>query len=686
MIDIVEEKNKTGVTDPLEHRTLVPQNDVIEKQKEIMREKARKMKESGKKIEPLIITKSGEVKKASELSLLEQEDEFLKCAVDSTYFIEVYLTIFDQTVNDGDGDIVPFLLFKFQKRLIQTYQNNRFIVANKYRQAGISTSTCGYIAWYIMFNKNRSVAIVADKLDTARDELMNDVIEFIEGCPDWLKPKTGKIDGKKSLKDTQKLKRYDNGSQISAFSSKGLRGYTPTLLFWDETAWTEKADKFWTSALPTLQTGGSAILVSTPNGLDPVFYKTFETARKNIENTKIKHKFVAVELWWFNDPRYNKDLKWIKNKDKENELIIADTDFSDEYRIKLMDDGWAATSPWYETQVLNANNDMKRISQEILCSFLGSGDNFIAEEYLKNIEENTACDPIRKEYSDNNMWIFEEPEANETYLIPVDVSSGHGDDNSSINILKEKTYYVDKKIIKNGKEKLIKQKKTKYIQVAEYYGKLTPQQLGRITYQYGKRYNNGKVIVDVTGGYGAQTIDTLIELGYDNLYYSEIAHKPTRERLDGYVKTGNKTQIDGSVVKVDLLPGFYIGNNRGSVLLEMQRAISMDDVIIKSYRLLSELKTFVTVQGSRVADHKRSFHDDSIISLAIGLFVGAFGIENKTVNVETTKKMLSAIITSSSEDFQKKIIENKLQNKIENRKPINTIAQQYKTYGWLFKK
>ena len=75
-----------------------------------------------------------------------------------------------------------------------------------------------------MFNKNRSVAIIADKLGTAQDELMNDVVEFIESCPTWLKPKP-------TRKNTQKLKRYDNGSEIGAFAAKsGLRGHTPTLL------------------------------------------------------------------------------------------------------------------------------------------------------------------------------------------------------------------------------------------------------------------------------------------------------------------------------------------------------------------------------------------------------------------------------------------------------------------------
>ena len=38
-----------------------------------------------------------------------------------------------------------------------------------------------YIWLVVMFNKNRS-SFIADKLGTAQDELMNDVVEFIESC------------------------------------------------------------------------------------------------------------------------------------------------------------------------------------------------------------------------------------------------------------------------------------------------------------------------------------------------------------------------------------------------------------------------------------------------------------------------------------------------------------------------
>jgi len=334
--------------------------------KEEQRKLAKDLRKSSGKVEPIIITANGSIKKASELNMSEQECEIIRCVSSPMYFIETYLTIFDQTQGVA-GRIVPFKLFVFQKRLIQSYLDERFNIANKYRQAGISTATCAYIAWYVMFNSNRTAAIVADKLETARDELMNDVVEFIEGCPDWLKPKTGKGAGTdKSYKDTQKLKRYDNNSALGAFSAKsGLRGTTPTLLFWDETAWTEKSDKFWTAAKPALSTGGRAIMVSTPSGLDPVFYKNFEGARRK----EGKNNFCAIELWWYNDPRYNKGLVWLKNKGKDTEIKIVDEGWEDAQRIKMMDDGWEASSPWFEEQVRDANGDMKKIAQEILCVF-----------------------------------------------------------------------------------------------------------------------------------------------------------------------------------------------------------------------------------------------------------------------------------------------------------------------------
>jgi len=652
---------------------LLSYEDKIDIEKEQRRELINKLREKQTSYEAIIVTEEGDVKYASQLNYEEQLVEIRRCAFDPVYFVETYLTVFDQMQGDG-GKIVPFKLFPFQKKLISEYQKNRFNIANKYRQAGISTTTCAYLAWYLMFNEDRSIAIVANKLETAQNELMNDVVDFIDTSPDWLRPSADK-------KDTQKLKWYSNGCTLGAFSATaGLRGYTPTLIFWDETAWTANSGKFWEAAGPSLQTGGGAIFVSTPAGLDEVFYKYFDGARKG------KNDFNAVQLWWFNDPRYIKnrdtgeiELEWIKNAGRDDEIRIKDEDWSDEKRIQLMDDGWTAWSPWYQEQVQAANGDMRKVAQELLCSFLGSGDNFIAEDYLRHIEENTVTTPIRQDYIDKNMWIWEDAEELEEYLMGIDVSSGHGDDYSTINIFKINQITEERAIFKNGKKKKQKITVHKATQVAEYYGKLSPQELGEVAYTFGTQYNSAYAVVDVTGGYGSQTVVKLFELGYEvsRVHHSEITHKPTRDKLNGYIQQSTKKLPDGTESKVDLVPGFWIGGNRGVVLTEMERVIRMEEVFINSVRLLNELKTFVTVNGSRVADHKRSFHDDSIMGMAISIYVANFEKMKYNVSPSKTKKMLDALVTFNSQEGQER---NRNNNKIQQERD-NPFGQ----HSWMMK-
>ena len=663
-----------------DHVPLIPYDAQKERDKEEARDRAKKLRKAAGNIEAIIVTKEGIIKKASELTFQEQEDEIVRCAANPIYFIETYLTIFDLTQGSA-GMIVPFKLFDFQKILIEAYQNNRFVIANKYRQAGVSTTTCAYIAWYVMFNQNRACAIVADKLETATGELMSDVVEFIESCPSWLRPKTGR-NTEENLKDTQKLKIYDNKSRLGAFASKSIRGMTPTLLFWDETAWSEKGDVFWTSALPSLVTGGRAIMVSTPSGLDAVFYKTFQGAREFDEDGRTKNNFHAVELWWYNDPRYNKDLYWIKNKSKKGEKKWKDENWSHQKRAEMVEEGWEATNEWFDEQIKQANGDMRKVAQELLCSFLGSGDNFIAEEYLKRIQEHEILPPIRQEYHDGNMWIWEDPLEGEEYIMALDASPGHGEDHSTINMLKT-VEIVEEKVIKKGdKVKKVKIKRHKVEQVAEYYGKITPQLLAEIAYQYGKAYNDAYCVVDITGGHGVHTIDKMFDIGYENIHYAEVAHKPTRDRLSGYIKKGQKVLPDGAVSVVDLIPGFFIGNNRPSVVLELQRAIHLEDVIIRSQRLLDELKTFVTVPGNRVADHKRSFHDDSIMGLAIGLYVLNFDMAKFKQSKGVTEKMLNSILTINDmkEIGAKKKLNNRPMFTADGANPLNP----YGANEWLF--
>ena len=62
-----------------------------------------------------------------------------------------------------------------------------------------------------------------------------------------------------------------------------LRGYTPTILIFDEAAFIDADDDFWSACMASLSTGGKVIVISTPNGFDPIYYSIYDQVVKGYE-------------------------------------------------------------------------------------------------------------------------------------------------------------------------------------------------------------------------------------------------------------------------------------------------------------------------------------------------------------------------------------------------------------------
>ena len=107
--------------------------------------------------------------KASDVPLdftKEQVEEYLKCAAEPEHFIETYV----QIVNVDEG-LVPFDMYDFQRDIINKVHNNRFVIAKLPRQSGKSTTIIAYLLHFVLFNPSVNVAILANKLATARELL-----------------------------------------------------------------------------------------------------------------------------------------------------------------------------------------------------------------------------------------------------------------------------------------------------------------------------------------------------------------------------------------------------------------------------------------------------------------------------------------------------------------------------------
>ncbi|PCI27522.1 hypothetical protein COB55_05630 [Candidatus Wolfebacteria bacterium] len=560
------------------------------------------------------------------ISKLNRIKEYAKCVQSPAYYGENYCKVFDQT-NGGD---VPFKVFPRQREFIENCLKYDFNIVRKPRQTGVSTTAALFVATNAMFEDNRKTLIIANKQDTAH-EFLKKVKSFVNYVPKWM--------GIKVIRETMGLIILNNGSEIKAVatSEDALRGFTPTLLVMDEAAYIDHGENVWTAAQPSLSTGGGAILLSTPNGRDPLYYEIYDAAKND------KNNFHITEFKWFEDPRFNKNLTWTKGdmviddwlrrKVVEDDFITFD---------KLEERGFTPTSSWFVDMCRQLNGDERKIAQEILGSFLGSGDNVIDDQWINIQDKENVKTPIRTEEFDGNMWIWEDPIPDHQYVQSIDVSRGDSADFSTIVIIDVNTG----------------------CQVAEYQGMVPGDYLGQMGFKYGNKYQ-AYTIVDITGGYGIATILKLLDMGFEKrlIHYDHTRSKVLIDRLKG-LRKGEK------------IPGFNIsGNNRVLVIQELERQVRQQEFIVRSSRAISEMRTWIYKNGR--ADHAQGKHDDILMAMGQALFVINTSFKNLKRHNSTTKAMIDSM-TSDSTEYKDEITPQTNYNG-QTDQLWNT-----KEYNWLF--
>ena len=576
--------------------------------------------------------------------------EYVKCMKDTPYALKTYLQTYDNTVSK----YVPLELFPDQISLLKDYEEYEENIALKYRQAGVSTVTGAWISKRLVFAKKtqpEKILIIANKLDTSM-EMANKIRAFVTQWPSWVGA------GFSNDKNSQKHYKLTNGSEVKAVatSKDALRGFTPTILVFDEAAFIEADGDFWAACMASLSTGGKVIVVSTPNGYDPIYYEIYDQALKGMNNFKIS------EMFWYRDPRYSKDLylvptedlvKYLLNKEEHDESKHISFAHIDPYQRDYdelsahLKNGYKPCSSWYEKMVKKLKYDKRKINQELNCEFLGSGDNVFENTQLEYIKNNTLTDPIGK-LMGNSLWMWKEPVPEHKYIMGVDVSRGDSEDFSSIQIID----FDDRE------------------QVFEYVGKIPPDALAEIAYKWGMMYN-AFIVVDITGGMGITTVRKLQELGYKNLYIEGI----------------DSTSIWSYNAKAaDKIPGLNFNNKRVQIIAAFEEYVR-HKFKIRSVRLYNEMNTFIYLNGR--PDHQRGQHDDLIMGISMAIYVGESSFNKLEKVVERTKIMLESwtVINDNTarqqSHFDPVIPNNNVRNDRWSR-DAGPSKDDYIKYNWLF--
>jgi hypothetical protein len=321
----------------------------------------------------------------------EQLAEFVACADPVTgprYFLDNFFYI--QHPTKGKMLYHPF---DYQKRLIDTYHNNRYSISMMPRQTGKSTSAAGYLLWVAMFRPDSTILIAAHKY-TGSQEIMQRIRYAYELCPDHIR--AGVTSYNKGNLD------FENGSRIvsTTTTENTGRGMSISLLYCDEFAFVRPgiAKEFWTSIAPTLATGGKAIITSTPNSDEDQFALLWKGANKCEDSygnpTELGiNGFRAYRSYWNEHP--DRDEAW-----------------ANEQRAQLGED---------------------RFRREMNCEFVINDETLIAPAKLLDLQ---GHEPL---YKTGQVRWYQRPREGRTYVIALDPSLGTGGDPAAIQIFEAET-------------------------------------------------------------------------------------------------------------------------------------------------------------------------------------------------------------------------------------------------------
>ena len=561
--------------------------------------------------------------------------EILKCSKDPSYFLQNY-----GVVRDPVKGIVPFDLYDYQKHCVKEFQNNRFNITLKSRQTGLSTIAAGYIAWLICFYKAKEVVVVANKKKNAQG-FIRKVKLIVKNCPSWLVPK---IDN-----DNLGSITLVNGSRVEAeaTTSDSARSESLSLLVIDEAAaiQTSKVNDLWSAAYPTLSLGGSGIIISTPKGVGNFYHKKWLSAESKESDLN------PIKIHWTQHPIYSRGTIWTceacENTQEESSIYTPVCDACGKSSLK-------PSSPWYIEQCRQLG-DPRLIAQELDMDFLGSGENVIIDEYIKQAEMNVKA-PITTGGFDHNLWVWEEPKVDEQYLISADVARGDGTDYSACHV--------------------IKLNYDQYIQVAEYRGKLPPDMYANFLIKLGNKYNNALLAVEANS-IGYATCLKIEENEYPNIYYS----------MKGQFSGRDKRKLEKAFSKKEtMVPGFQTTSaSRPLVFSQLEEDVRMDNIVIQSSRVISEFRTLIWNNGKPEA--LAGYNDDLSVSLGIGLLIAATTLNDIAATRDLIIASLNNYSTSSNSSDELDFLTTQASRKMGSANPwVMQVGHNEEDLTWLIEK
>lgn len=244
-------------------------------------------------------------------STLEIE-EYNKCKNSISYFIEKYTNV---------------KLRLYQKKYLELYEKNRFIIWICARQMGSSLIRCIIYLHYLLFNNDKNILIQQNKVALSI-EFLDKVKHYYKELPFFLKVGVRTWNSKNIF--------FENGNRI--FTEN--RTKEPPIYFQDKYGFSYNIDildiddmslippniinEFWKSITPSLTTNTDSKIVLSGrfNGCNNLFFDLVSKADRE------ENPFKVMRTYWWENSSWNEE--W---KEKTIKMIGSLKDFRKEYEL-----------------------------------------------------------------------------------------------------------------------------------------------------------------------------------------------------------------------------------------------------------------------------------------------------------------------------------------------------------------
>lgn len=310
----------------------------------------------------------------------EWVEDIAKSRKNILYFAENFFFI----TNLDEGKM-KIKLHSYQKRILRSLRDSRFVCLLASRQVGKTTLMTIYALWIACFFEDQRILVVANKEQTAINIFKRIRLAY-EKLPNYLKP--GAVEyGKTAMS-------LGNGSSIgiSTTSSDAGRGDSCNVLILDELAFIDNhlVEQFWSSVYPIISSSKKSkiFVASTPNGTGNLFHELYSGAIDG------KNDWKAEKVDWWEFP--GRDEAW-------------------------------------KEKTIRTLGSREVFDQEFGNVFLQTGESALDEKMFEEMK--SECTEPKFVFNEGKYLMWDEPDKEKIYVAGVDISEGVGEAASVVQIL-----------------------------------------------------------------------------------------------------------------------------------------------------------------------------------------------------------------------------------------------------------